>query len=70
MMPISEIHEGDIFQNPLFPGGVLFYAEKVNIKEKMILIQPHYCKTGMAFGKPFWKKNTDRMFSESWKWDV
>ena len=72
MLPISEIKEGDLFANPLFansiPQGVIFRVQKVNIPEKMVLVQS-YGGSGMKpIQKPFWKKNTDRMFSEGWRY--
>ena len=74
MIPISEIKIGDLFANPLFvnsnPQGVIFRVEKINAAEKMVLIQSYggqNCKPIMA---PYWKKNTDRMFQEAWRYGV
>lgn len=72
MMPISEIHEGDLFANPLWananPQGNVYRVEKINIAEKMVLVQAYAGSTMSPLMKPFWKKNTDRMFSESWRY--
>lgn len=67
MLPIDNIRTGNQFQNPLFPDGVIFCVEEVNYKEKMVKVQPYSFKSCCPFGKPFWKKNTDRMFNESWR---
>jgi hypothetical protein len=67
MMPISEIHIGDIFQNPFLGRDSLTYCvTDVNKLEHLVQVQPYdrHCKES---GKPFWKKNTDRMFTESWR---
>lgn len=67
MMPISEIHVGDQYENPLFrPDGVTYIVLEVNKPEKMIKVQA-VNKHGKMIGKPFWKRNTDRMFSEDWR---
>jgi len=72
MIPISEIHEGDMFANPLWvnsnPQGNIYHVEKVNIPEKMVLVQTYGGSTMKPIMAPFWKKNTDRMFSESWRY--
>lgn len=72
MMPISEIKEGDLFSNPLFvnnplPGNV-YRVGKVNVKEKMVLVQTYGGSNMNPIMAPFWKKNTDRMFSENWRY--
>lgn len=71
MMPISEIKDGDQFSNPLFRYdqilGVVFSVEKVNEPERMVLMQARNPYTGDPIDRPFWKKNTDRMFSETWR---
>lgn len=69
MLPIDNIRTGNQFQNPLFPDGVIFYVEEVNYKEKMIKIQSYSFNSCRPVGKPFWKKNTDRMFNESWRFN-
>jgi hypothetical protein len=66
MLPISKISEGDTFQNPLFPDGVIFFVEEIDQTEKMVKVQCYGSKAN-PIGKPFWKRNTDRMFSESWR---
>lgn len=72
MLPISEIKEGDMFSNPLWvnsnPQGNVYRVEKVNVKEKMVLVQTYGGSNLEPLLKPFWKKNTDRMFSESWRY--
>lgn len=72
MLPISEIKEGDLFANPLYmnmtPQGNIYRVEKVNINEKMVLIQCYAGSTLKPLQKPFWKKNTDEMFSEQWRY--
>lgn len=68
MMPISQINIGDIFQNPMYGyEGLMWAVEEVNIKEKMIKIQAYNTKTGLPYSRPIWKKNSDRMFTESWR---
>jgi hypothetical protein len=67
MMPISEIHVGDQYENPLFrPDGVTYIVLEVNKVEKMVKVQA-VDKHGKMLLKPFWKRNTDRMFSEDWR---
>ena len=66
MMPISEIQEGDIFQNPLI-RGVMWYVEKVNVQEKMVLVQAYGGSTMQPVNSPSWIENTHRMFDPAWK---
>ena len=72
MLPITDIKEGDAFANPLWvnctPQGNIYRVEKVNIDEKMVLVQAYSGSKLEPLLKPFWKKNTDRMFSESWRY--
>ena len=72
MLPISEIHEGDMFANPMFVNdriqGNIYRVEKVNVPEKMVCIQAYGWANLEPLMAPFWKKNTDRMFSESWRY--
>lgn len=72
MLPIDEIKEGDLFANPLFanmnPPGNVYRVEKVNTTEKMVCVQCYAGATMQPLMKPFWKKNTDRMFSEQWRY--
>lgn len=72
MLPMSEINEGDLFSNPLFvnltPPGNVYRVERINISEKMILVQTYGGSHMEPISKPFWKKNTDRMFSEQWRY--
>ena len=65
MIPISQIKIGDMFQNPLFPNGNIYIVE--DIKGKMIKVQAYNFYSFRPISRPFWKKNTDQMFSESWK---
>jgi hypothetical protein len=69
MMPISEIRIGDVYKNPLHSDGVEFVVVDINHEEKMIEVQPvsSQSRDVEAIGKPFWKSNRDRMFSESWR---
>jgi hypothetical protein len=68
MLPISQIKVGDMFQNPMFRGtGVIFAVEEIELKEKMVKIQSYSYKDYKPIMHPFWKKNTDRMFNESWR---
>ena len=66
MMPITEINKGDLFQNPLTKINIYVVIDK-NEKERMIKLQAFAEKDMKEIGKPFWKKNTDRMFSEGWR---
>jgi hypothetical protein len=67
MMPISEIHEGDQFENVLLrPNGLTYIVTKINKDEKMVQVQAVDSKA-KSVGKPLWKSNHDRMFSEGWK---
>lgn len=72
MMPFSAINDGDLFANPLWvhcnPPGNIYRVEEINRTEKMIKIQTYNGRTCTPFGKPFWTKNTNRMFSESWRY--
>jgi hypothetical protein len=67
MIPISQIKEGDLFQNPMFHDGVIFAVIEVELKEKMVKIQSYSYKDFKPIMHPFWKKNIDRMFNESWR---
>jgi len=68
MLPIDNIRPGNQFQNPLFRGwGIVWYVEEVKEKERMIKLQGYSYPTCSPVGTPIWKKNTDRMFSESWR---
>lgn len=67
MMPINQINIGDMFQNPLFPDGNIYVVEDINKEEKMIKVQAYSFNSYKPILKPFWKKNTDRMFSENWR---
>ena len=67
MMPISEIHVGDQFENPmLFPNGCTFVVVDINLDEKMVKVQA-IDRNANVINQPFYKKNRDRMFSESWR---
>jgi hypothetical protein len=69
MMPISEIHVGDVYRNPMYKNGLEFVVVDINHEEKMIEVQPvsSQSREVESIGKPFWKSNRDRMFSESWR---
>lgn len=67
MLPISKIKVSNMFQNPLFRDGVVFVVEEINISEKMVKVQGRSFETYKPISKPFWVKNTNRMFSESWR---
>ena len=72
MIPISQIQTGDLFSNPLFSNttvpGLVYRVEDVNADEKMLLVQAYSGIDQKIIGKPFWKRNTDRIFSESWRY--
>jgi hypothetical protein len=70
MLPMSEIKNRDQFQNPLFRDGIIFVVEDINQREKMVKVQAFSIGTCRPIGSPFWKRNTDRMFSESWRFGV
>ena len=68
MLPITEINVGDQFENPfLRPSGLTYVVIDINKSEKMAKIQAMDRKSLKNIREPFWKKNTDRMFSESWR---
>lgn len=72
MMPMTEINIGDIFLNPMHRGfgklsGLQWCVVEKNDAERMIKLQATRFETGEPFGHPIWKKNKDRMFSESWR---
>lgn len=67
MLPISQIHQGDQFQNPLFNDGVIFVVEEVVKEEKLVKVQGWSFIGLKPVGSPFWKKSSDRLFSESWR---
>jgi len=57
MLPITEIHVGDQYENPLFrSGGCTFVVIEIDRGEKMIKVQP-VNNRGKLVGKPFWKKS-------------
>lgn len=70
MMPLSEINIGDVFSNPMHRGfgnlsGLEWYvADK---KDGMVKMQPMSYFGDTTVLKPIWKRNSDRMFSESWR---
>ena len=67
MLPISEIYVGDQYENPLFrPNGVTYVVVAVDKTTKMVKVQAVNPFKGVI-GKPFWRRNTDRMFSEDWR---
>lgn len=66
-MPISEIRIGDVYKNPLYADGVEFVVVSVNSEEKMVEVQAYRCSALKPIGKPFWKSNRDRIFSECWR---
>lgn len=41
---------------------------QINIKEKLVCVQPYDGKSLEKFWRPIWKKSTDRMFSEFWRY--
>lgn len=63
MIPISQIKELDIFRNTT--GRVWYQVQEVNYQEKMVKIQAYNPDTGCPIMTPFWKKNTDCIFSEA-----
>ena len=70
MIPMSQIKQGDQFQNPLFRDGVVFAVVETEKAEKMVKVQAYSFRTGKRINEPFWKKNTDRMFSELWRFGL
>jgi len=68
MLPISEINIGDQFENPVHrPWGLAFIVLDINQDEKMVKVIAFDRTTQKNVREPFWKKNTDRMFCESWR---
>lgn len=72
MIPYSQINIGDVFSNPLHRNfgkfsGLKFCVVEKNDAEKMIKIQGVSSSTMDLCGEAFWKRNTDRLFSESWR---
>lgn len=72
MIPISEINVGDLFANPAFINlscpGLIYRVERINLRERLILIQAYSGTDLKPFGTPLWKSNKDRLFSESWRY--
>jgi ferredoxin-fold anticodon binding domain-containing protein len=71
MKPFSEIKIWDVYSNPMHRGfgelsGPEYVVLEKNETEKLIKVQPIRFSDGKPIGKPFWKKNTDRIFSEDW----
>jgi len=67
MLPITEINIGDQFENPLLrPSGLTFVVIDINKSEKMVKVQA-IDQNANLIREPFWKKNTDKMFSENWR---
>ena len=69
-MPFNDIHVGNVYSNPAHRGfgkfsGLEWVVIDIDDTEKIIKVQP---VTPMinTFGKPMWKKASDRMFTESW----
>ena len=70
MIPFDDIKEGDVFRDPIFGSkGLLYLVEQKNDKEKMIYLRAYKNETMEPVPglKGFWKKNTDRIFSDFWK---
>jgi hypothetical protein len=68
MMPMKEINIGDVYENPLlYPNGLMWIVVEKNDKDKMVKVQAVSSVNSKEVGKPIWKRNSDRMFSESWR---
>ncbi len=72
MIPMSDIQLGDVFSNPIHRGygalsGCEWFVTEINPRERMIKLQAMSYKDGKPIGQPVWKRNTDRMISESWR---
>ena len=71
MIPYNQINIDDTFSNPMHRGygkfsGLKFCVIEKNNTEKMIKMQSINCSNEL-FGSTFWKQNTDRIFSGSWR---
>ena len=66
-MPISEIRVGDMYKNPVFHDELEYIVVSVNREENMVEVQALRSSSLEPFGKPFWKSNRDRIFSECWR---
>lgn len=72
MMPFSEINLHDVYSNPMHRdygslSGLEYVVVEKNESERLVKVQPVAFSTGKPFGKPMWKKSSDRMFSEAWR---
>ena len=72
MIPISQIKVGDVFSNPLFRNlgklsGIEWRVVEIEKDDKLIKLQAHSYESCLPFGIPVWKRNTDRIISESWR---
>lgn len=63
MRPFSDINTGDVYQNIILgPNSLEFMVVNKNKDDKMIEVVG-VSGPGNLVGKPFWKKNTDRLFT-------
>lgn len=74
MMPISKIKVGDMFANPLWVNdeivsGNIYVVEEISKKDNLVKVQAYNGWTLKPIQAPFWKKSSDRMFSEDWRFD-
>lgn len=68
MLPYQQIRIGDQYRNPfLYPVGNIYTVLEKDNDEKMVKVQAVCSKTYKNIGSPFWVKNTNRVFSESWR---
>ena len=69
MMPLSEIHSGDIYSNPLMRGFGNLSGLEWHVIEKqggLVKLQAMSVR-GDFVSSPIWKRSSDRMFCESWR---
>ena len=67
MIPYSRIKIGDVFSDPYGYGRVDYHVIDKDDKEKLIEKQGYGGTTRMIIGHPFWKRNTNSTFKESWR---
>lgn len=62
MRPISDINIGDQYQKN-YPFNLIWYVLDIDVKEKMIKIEPYGEDGRGPINRPIWKRNTDSIFN-------
>jgi len=75
-MPISKIKVGDMFVNPQrvvdgkIVSGNIYIVEEISEKDNLVKVQAYDSWSLKPIQTPFWRRGSDTMFSEDWRWDL